>query len=323
MSLKDRLLPSHTEINQPQAEKLQYSAKPGYTVEIRPPRNHSEDTLPRFIRAIQELQTRWLGLKNSSPITSYEILRTAQGLKFQFTVPTKRLERKIRSQLTNALPDIKFSEGTSGLPVKPETTVGGGLLTTGQLDHYPLQTEFKEPPTNSITKTLHRHSMRGTKVVIQILFQPAIGKPLLNRYWTRRGYQRVGFLRKEKERLWGSRPATPREKRQADAIENKAGNNRFHTSIRFAVIGAGEHTKSRVKEISGAFNTYENPDTGQYFNTTTVQPLRENRIVDFANSIADRQFDGWTSTFQTTVEELAALTAVPSTQQENIQYASP
>lgn len=323
MGLKNRLLPSHTELTETQAEQLQYSAKPGYTVEIRPPRNHNQGTLPQFIRAIQELQTQWLGLKNTSPITSYEIRRTHQGLQFQFTVPTKRLERKIRAQLTNHLPEIRFDTGTSGLPVTPETTIGGGLLTTGQLDHYPLKNEFKEPPTNSIAKALHRHSMRGTQVVIQILFQPAVGKPLRGKYWSHRAYQRIGFLRKEKEKLWGSRPATPREKRQADAIEDKAGNNRFHTSIRFAVIGAGEHTKSRVKELSGAFNVYENPDTGQYFNTTTVQPLREHRLVDFANSIADRQLDNWNLPFQTTVEELAALTAVPSTQQKNIQYASP
>lgn len=323
MSLKDRLLPSHTEINKAQAEKLQHSANPGYTVEIRPPRQHSKDTLPRFIRTVQELQTQWLGLKNSSPITSYEIRRTTEGLTFQLTVPTKRLERKVRSQLTNTLPDIKFGEGSSGLPVKPETTVGGGLLTTGELDHYPLETDFDEPPTNTIAKTLHRHSMRDTGVVIQVLFRPVVGNPLWNKYWTRRAYQRVGFLRKEKEKLWGSRPPTPREKRQANAIEDKTGNNRFQTSIRFAVIGAGEHTKSRVKEISGAFNIYENPDTGQYFNTTTIQPLREHRLVGFANSIADRRFDSWASHFQTTVEELAALTAVPSTTQENIRYASP
>ena len=78
-----------------------------------------------------------------------------------------------------------------------------------------------------------------------------------------------------------------------------------------------------MKELSGAFNVYENPETGQYFDTTTVQPLRKNRILDFANSIADRQFDSWNLPFQTTVEELAALIAVPSTAQENIQYAQP
>ena len=323
MSLKDRLLPSHTELTETQLEQLQHSAKPGYTIEVKPPRNHNHTTVPQFIRAIQELQTQWLGLKNTSPTTCYEIRRTQKGLKFQFTASTKRLERKIRAQLTNALPEIRFDTGTSGLPVAEGSTVGGGLLTAGQLDHYPLKTDFDQPPTNSIAKALHRHSMRGTQVVIQILFQPAVGKPLRNKYWTRRAYQRIGFLRKEKEKLWGSRPATPREKQQADAIENKAGNNRFHTSIRFAVIGAGEHTKSRVKELSGAFNVYENPETGQYFDTTTVQPLRKNRILDFANSIADRQFDSWNLPFQTTVEELAALIAVPSTAQENIQYAQP
>lgn len=323
MSLKDRLLPSHTELSENQAEQLQNCGTPGYIVEIKPPKKHGEDTLPEFIRSIQELQTQWLGLKNASPTTCFEIRRTGQGLTIQFTASTKRLERKIRTQLTNHLPEIRFNNGSSGLPVTPEATIGGGHLTTGQRDHYPLKTEFDQPPANALAAALHRHSMKGTKIVIQILFRPAIGRPVRNRWWTRRAYQRIGFLRKEKEKLWGSRPPTPREKKQADAIENKAGNNRFHTAIRFAVINAGDHTKSRVKELSGAFNIYENPETGQYFNTTTVQPLKENRIFDFANSISNRELDSWTTTFQASVDELAALLSIPNHQQENIQYASP
>ena len=323
MSLKDRLLPSHIKLTEHQAQQLQNCGIPGYTIEIKPPRRHGEATLPEFIRSIQELQTQWLGLKNASPTTCFEIRRTGQGLKIQFTVPTKRLERKIRTQLTNHLPEIRFDNGASGLPVTPEATIGGGHLTTGQRDHYPFQTDFDRPPTNALAAALHRHSMQGTKVVIQILFQPSIGRPLRNRWWTRRAYQRIGFLQKEKEKLWGSRPPTPREKKQADAIENKAGNNRFHTAIRFVVINAGDHTKSRVKELSGAFNIYENPETGQYFNTTTVQPLLEDRIFDFANSISNRELGSWTTTFQASTDELAALLSIPNHQQENIQYASP
>lgn len=323
MSLKDKVLPDHVELSENQAEQLQYCGTPGHTVEIKPPRKHSQDTLPQFIRAIQELQTKWLGLKNVSPITSFEIRRNTEGLTIQFTASTKRLERKIRTQLTNHIPDIRFDTGASGLPVIEGSTVGGGFLTAGQKDHYPLKTEFDQPPTNAVAAALHRHSMQNTKIIIQILFQPAIGKPVRNWWWTRRAYQRIGFLRKEKEKLWGSRPPTPREKHQADAIEDKAGNNRFHTAIRFAVINAGEYTKSRVKELSGAFNVYENPETGQYFNTTTVQPLRENRIIDFANSIADRRLNNWSQPFQASTEELAALVSIPNHQQENIQYAEP
>jgi hypothetical protein len=323
MSLKDRLLPSHIELTENQAKKLQHSTKPGYTVEIKPPKNHSQDTIPQFIRAIQELQTKWLGLKNTSPTSSYEIRRTTQGLKIQYTAPTKRLERKIRTQLTNHLPQIRFDTGTSGLPVTEGSTVGGGHLTTGQKDHYPLKTEFDQPPTNAVAAALHRHAMQNTKIVIQILFQPAIGTPVRNWWWTRRAYQRIRFLRKEKEKLWGNRPPTPREKHQADAIEDKAGNNRFHTAIRFAVINAEAYTKSRAKELSGAFNVYENPETGQYFNTTTIQPLQENRIVDFANSIADRRLNNWATPFQASTKELAALISIPSNRQQNIQYAEP
>lgn len=323
MNLKNRLLKSFARPDKHQVEQLQSCFTPGYTVEIHPPKNHEKITIPRFIRTIQELQTKWLGIKNTSPTTSFEIRRTNQELKIQFTAPTKRLERKIRVQLTNHIPQIKFSEGNSGLPITKETTVGGGFLTTGQLDHYPLQTRFENPPTNPVTKTLHRHSMQGTQVIIQILFQPAAGNPVKNKYWSHRAYQKVNYLRKRKEKLWGSKPPTPREKQQADAIENKAGNNRFHTSIRFAVLGAGEYTKSRVKELSGAFNNYENPDTGQYFNTSTIQSLRENRIIRFADSISNRRLDNWCTTFQTTPRELAALTAIPNTRQQNIRSATP
>ncbi|MCU4753442.1 hypothetical protein OB919_15870 [Halobacteria archaeon AArc-curdl1] len=165
--------------------------------------------------------------------------------------------------------------------------------------------------------------MQDTKIVVQVLFQPSVGRPLRSWWWTRRAYKRIGYLRKEKEKLWGSRSPTPREKRQANAIEAKAGNNRFHTVIRFVVIGAGEYTRSRVKELSGAFNVYENPETGQYFDTVTVQSLWEGRIVDFCRSVADREFDSWALKFQTGVPELAALVSIPNRQQENISYAQP
>lgn len=308
-----------------EAEQLQYCSTPNHVVEVRPPKREKIPAVPEeFIKGITELQSKWFGLKNTSPITAFEIRRTTPDkIRFQFSTSTKRLERKLRTHLSNQISGVQFEDGVNGVPVTTEDTVGGGLLTTGRKDWYPLQTEFDEPATNAIASALHRHAMRDTKFLIQILFQPVIGKPLRRWYWRRRGYQRIGYLRKEKEKLWGSRSATPREKRQADAIEDKAGTNRFHTSIRFLVIGAGDYTQSRVKEVSGGFNIYENPDTGQYLNTKTVKSLRESQILDFANSVADRRFRGWSRSFQTSVPELAALVSLPNTQQENIQTSEP
>jgi hypothetical protein len=321
-----KLRHDHAELDEDTAETLATGVtKLPYTVEVHPPRDTGmPSTLQRFTQGILEYQTRWLGLKNASPTISYEIRRsTPKQVKIQYSAPTKRLERKIRTQLTNEIPDVKFSDGATGLPVVEGDKVGGGLLTAGRQDCYPFKKEFDNPPMNSVVSALHRHAMRDTKVVIQVLFRPVIGKPLRRYYWRKRAYQRLRYLRKEKEKLWGSRPATPREKRQADQIERKAGTPRFHVLIRILVIGAGEHTPSRVKELSGPFNNFENPDTGQYLNTTTITPIRKTQLLNFAEAVNSRKYRSWSQSFQASTEELAALLSIPSHRQQNIQYAEP
>ena len=325
MTWSDLFLHTTATPTEEQAEQLQKPSEQFHTIEIRPPKRRDIPPVPEnLVKCITELQTKWFGLKNTSPITAFEIRRTSpEKIRFQISTPTIRLERKLRTHLTNQIPGIKFEEGENGIPVTAEESIGGGILTTGQKDWYPLKHEFDQPPANSIVSTLHRHAMRDTQFVLQILFQPVAGKPLRRWYWRRRAYQRIGYLRKEKEKLWGSRNATPREKQQADAIENKAGTNRFHTTIRFAIIGADDYTQSRVKELSGGFNIFDNPDTGQYLDIVTVKTLRESRILDFADAVANRRFRSWSHSFQTTVPELASLISVPSNQQENIVNAQP
>ena len=308
-----------------QAQRLQNPPKRFQTVEIKTPRKPEIPAVPtNLVKVITELQSNWLALKNTSPITALEIRReNPDNIKVQISTPTIRLQRKIRTHLSNTTPGIRFDKGVKGLPVTEGETIGGGILTTGRRDWYPLKHEFNEPPVNSIVSALHRHAMQDTKFVLQILFQPVIGKPLRRWYWRRRAYQRIGYLRKEKEKLWGSRNPTPREKKQANSIEDKAGTNRYHTTIRFLVIGAGDHTQSRVKELSGAYNTFENPETGQYLDTVTVKSLRENRILSFAETVANRRFGSWSHSFQTSVPELASLISLPSTSQENLSQAEP
>jgi len=322
VNLLDDYRHDHLVLTEDQATALSYCREPGYTVEVHPPVNKSvPKKLVLLIRGIQEIQSKWLGLVNVSPVISFEIRRVAGQLHYQFSVPTKRLERKLRNHLANQVDGVGFSDGYSGLPVAAQSEVGGGFLTAGRNDYFPFQTSFDTPPANALASTLHKHAMQNTDVVIQILFQPVIGHPVKRRWWRKKAYRQIGFLKKEKEKLWGRRAPTQREKRQANKIEDKAGSNRFYTSIRFIVVGAGEYTASRVKELVGAFNVYENPETGQYLNLETLKPFREKSLFSFCNTVSNRVYGKWGYSFQTTVDELSGLVSIPSRQQDNIQYS--
>ncbi|MFC5133505.1 MULTISPECIES: hypothetical protein [Haloferacaceae] len=319
--IRDRLFTSAVELDEDQARYLR-AGSGGQAVEVHPPRAQSiSATLNQFTKTIYEPQTKWFGVKNTSPVAAFEIRRTVPDqVSMQFIVPTKRLERKVRTQLENEVPGVGFSDGTLQLPISEGCTVGGGLLEPGCRDWYPLETGFNSPPNNSVLSALHRHAMQNSQFVIQILFQPVVGRPVRSWWWTRRAYQRIGYLRKEKEKLWGSRSATPREKQQANAVEAKAGSPRFNVSIRFLIVNGGEYTRSRVKELSGAFNVFENPETGQYLNATTVQTLRKRSLLRFVDAVGQRDFQGWGRRFQATTEELASLISIPDIDQQNIQY---
>ncbi|MFC7213053.1 hypothetical protein ACFQO4_03020 [Saliphagus sp. GCM10025334] len=313
---------THVVVSEEEAELLAHPFRRLYTVEVLLSAKKTPATVPDFIRGILELQTWLFGFKNASPTIAFELHRSkTDRLRLQFVVPTKRLERKVRTQLSNTVPGIGFETGTTTLPILPEDSIGGGLLTLGRDHGYPLRTEFDSPPTNSVVAGLHRHAMRDTKFVIQILFQPVAGRPVRDWWWKRRTYKTVSFLRKEKEQLWGSRSSTPREKRQADLVERKAGTRRFWTCIRFAVIGAKEYTPSRVKELAGAFNVYENSDSGQYLNMETVSGVREKPFHEFYQGLRDREFGGYHRRFQASTEELAGLVAVPDRDQKNLKRA--
>ncbi|RKD95637.1 hypothetical protein [Halopiger aswanensis] len=315
---------SYTVVDEDQAERLQH---PGpdcyYPVEIHPPRDGDvPSTVDRFVRGILEIQTKLLKTSNVSPLIAYEIRRpNPDQLRLQFCTPTKRLDRKVRTHLSNTVSGIGFDTGVNGLPVLPEDTVGGGILTTGRKDRFPLRTDFDSPPINSLVAALHRHAMMNTRIVVQILFQPIAGRSLKEWWRKRRAYQTAGFLRKEKEKLWGSRSATPREQSQADLVERKAGTRGFYVSIRFAVISAGEYTASRVKELAGAFNIYENPESGQYLNATPVKSRRQKHLLGLNQAIADREFGGYSHRFRVSTEELAGLVSVPDRNQQNLETA--
>jgi len=241
------------------------------------------------------------------------------NISLQFCAPTARLERKIRSHLQGSVPGIQFSDGTHGVSVYGGDTVGGGILTTGLDDWYPLRTEFDEPPLNALIGTLHDHAMQDSNFLIQILFQPVAGQPVKRWWWRHRAYKRVNYLRKEKTDLWNSRSATPREKSRADAVEAKAGMPRFWVSIRFVVAGSGEYTPSRVKEIAGAFNRFEDNETGQYLDMKTVRSVFPGRVKRFSSEVARREFGWWTLRFQASTPELSGLIAIPDRRQDNYQ----
>jgi len=324
-SLRNRLFNVSTELTEDAAEQLRRPPVNTYDIQVQPSAGTSHPaTLDNVIKGIFEIQTTRLKTRNVSPVAALEIRRDTTGaLSLQVSVPTKRLERKVRSNLDGALPSVQFDRGVSGLPVAGGDTLGGGILTTGLPDWYPLRTEFDEPPLNAVIGTLHKHAMQDSNIVVQILFQPVAGQPLRRWWWRRRAYKRINYLRKEKSDLWRSRSATPREKHQADAIERKAGTSRFWVTIRFVVVGADEYVPSRVKELAGAFNRFESEETGQYLDMNTVRSVFPDRVRQFGMEVARRDFGRWTLRFQVSGEELAALLAIPDRSQDNITTGGP
>ncbi|SDQ40720.1 hypothetical protein [Natronobacterium texcoconense] len=313
---------SHTEVDGEQVEMLRSPSKRFYAVEVKPPRQGDiPETVEEFLRGVLELQTRYR-VKNTSPTIGYEIYRTrTDRLQVQFCVPTKRLERKVRTHLSNVIPGIGFDTGFNGLPVLGDDSIGGAILTTGRDDQYPLRTDFDSPPIDSVVGALHRHAMRDTRFVIQILFKPVAGFSVEDWWRKRRGYRTVSHLRKETDLY--DRSATPRERKQADLVDRKLGTRRYWTCIRFAVIGAGEYTPSRVKEVAGAFNVFENLGSSQYLDIYTVQGRRQKPFLGFCKAIRDRAFGGYSLRFQTSLQELAGLVSVPNREQKNLQRARP
>jgi len=306
-------------------DRLQYSGGRWYTVELLPPRHESvPTTLTPVIAALRELNSRWLGLRNTSPVIAVELRRPhSDRLRFQVAVPTKRLERKLRTHLTGHVPGIGFADGVSGLPVGEGTTVGGAFLVPGRDDWYPFNTDPDTSVMNTVAGTLHPHAMQDTQVIIQFLLRPWAGNPLRQWWYKRRAYKQIGYLKKEKEHLWGGRSATKREARQANRIEEKVSQPLWWTSIRIVVIGAGEHTQSRIRELSAGFRPVEDPVTDQYLAAESITPLRATRILGFAQAVADRRFGRWSRRFRLMDRETGALCAVPDREQGNLSWAAP
>lgn len=324
-SVKNNLFTVSTEVSEEEAEQLRNPVTGMSTIQVKPPAGSSlPATVDNVVKGIYEIQTKWLKIQNESPVAALEIRRDdMDSISVQFGAPTQRLERKIRSHLQGAIPGVRFGQGQAGIPVYGGETVGGGLLTSGLADWYPLQTEFDEPPLNALVGTLHQHAMQDSSFLIQILFQPVAGHPVRRWWWRRRAYKRINYLRKEKSDLWNNRAATPREKTQADAIETKAGSPRFWVTIRFVIVGAEEYVPSRVKELAGAFNRFESTETGQYLDMKTVRSVFPHRIKQYSSEVARREFDRWTLRFQVSMQELAGLLAIPDRVQDNYQTATP
>jgi len=315
----------YIELSEDEAGKLSAPSTGRYVVEIRPPWNKDiPATLDSALQKLLELQTKWFKFWNVSPVTSFEIHRFhPDSVRLQYTVPTKRLERKLRTGLSTAIPEIGFDEGSLSVPVSEDASVGGGMLKLGRMDYYPLNTDHSEPPNNDVVSSLHRDAMQDTRFLIQVLFKPVAGRSL-GTWWNRKSaYRRRNYLRKNKESLTHSRSATPREKKQADRIESKAGNPQFHTSIRFLVAGAGEFTASRVKELAGGYNRFESSLTGQYLDTVTLRSIRRKPFKRFIRSVTERRFDGWNLKSRLSLPELAAVVSLPDIQQKNICYSKP
>ena len=322
----ERLRKTQIELNEEQTDRLQNPETDWYTVEARPPRNQDLPAAPEpFIQGIRETRTKWLGLRNASPVIAFEVRRsTPDKLRFQYSVPTKRLERKLRNHLSDTAPHVELTgNGVDGLPVNAEDTIGGGTVTVGRTDWYPLKTEYDTPPINALVGALHHEAMKDSSFVVQVLLRPVAGKPVRRRWYRRQARNNISRLRSQKELLIGRRKPTSKEKKQARKIGDKVTSTLFKTLIRAVVIGAGDHTPSRLHEVLGGYNQYENRESGQSLNGSVETAFRETSLLRFYRSVADRRFPEKHRRFRVSTPELAALVSLPDRSQENIRYARP
>lgn len=315
---------SHTELSEEQASQLRNPDTDWNTIEIRVPKHTDLPASPAsLIDGIREMRTKWLKLRNTSPPVAFEIRRDNTGqLKFQYSVPTKRLERKLRNHLADATPDVEIlNSGVDGLPVSDGDSFGGATFELSRRDWHPLDTDHDTPPTNPVIGALHEQAMQDTKFVVQILFRSVAGKPI-RRWWYRHSaHSQIDRLRSEKEQLIGRRKPTKTEKQQGRLIDGKINKPLFEAEIRIAVIGAGEHTANRVHELSGAFNRYSHSESGQGLTASVAESIRPSPLVWFGEAIANRRFQEGHRRFRVSAEELAGLVALPDRIQNNITYA--
>lgn len=326
MKLPDRFSKTHLELSEEQAERLQNPQTDWYTVEARPPRDQDLSATPEpFIQGIREMKTKWLGVRNASPVIAFEVRRsTPNQLRFQYSMPTKRLERKLRNHLSDSIPRVELAEnGADGLPVSAEDSIGGGTVTMSRTDWYPLKTEFDAPPINALAGSLHHEAMKDSSFVIQVLLRPIAGKPVRRWWYRRQARSQISRLRSQKEQLIGRRKPTAKEKKQSRKIDDKATGSLFEAAIRTVVIGADDHTPSRVHEALGAYNQYESSESDQSLNGSVSTVFRETTLLRFCQLVADRRFPETHNRFRVSIPELAALVSLPDRRQENVQYARP
>ena len=93
MNPLDRLRYYTTNPTEDEAEYLRKPAVQSHTIEVKTPRNGDiPATLENLVKAVTELQSKYFGLLNTSPVAAFEIRRThPDKIKFQFSTPTVRL----------------------------------------------------------------------------------------------------------------------------------------------------------------------------------------------------------------------------------------
>ena len=294
------------------ADQLRRPYNQDYTVNIHPPRRGDvHPTQTPVVKHLRSTRTAFLGFGNRSPVIAYELHRPQpDSLRLQIAVPSKRLERGYRTQLPQYADGVRFEDGSDGLPVSEEDSIGGATWTTTRSWPYPLRTSFQAPPLNSVVATLHRHAMRDTRFVLQILAQPVAGH--LRRYWGRKvaGWTR-DELRTEQEGVVRSRQPTRYEREQAAAVDTKSRQPQWKVSIRLVVIGGEDYTLSRAAEVGSAFSMFGNEESGQRLRMQPLKVVRRSEIKRFAQAVANRSFGGSSAAFRVTDEELGALLSVP------------
>lgn len=318
------MIPSYTRVTATQAASLAQPVSELYPVKVALPYDREAPaTLSGVVQAVTEVQTGLGGVHNQSHTFAFEIRRpTPEELRVQFVFPRARLGRKARLALKTHVPTASVSDGTSGLPIHADDSLGGGFLRPRRPDWVPVKTSFTSPPTNHLIAALHPDAMPDTRFVVQVLVQPVAGRSLRQWRWQCQARQRARFLRQRRNENKTSSARSQVARETAHAIDEKRTSRRFWTAIRIVIIGANKATRARLTELKGAFNHYETPTPRQYFEAIPLRSLQTKRFLRFGRAVAHLSF-AESLRFQATTEEVGAFIAIPTNDQRNLEVGKP
>lgn len=324
--------------------KTKYCDPEAHLLKVRPPENNNGlDASIDLLRSFHDYKTEstFLGTKNVSDTTSFEVWYDEGELQFCYYTPNQTREMHYRQQIDG---HFRGCEVETKENLFPNVSVGE-KVTGGEVwlkKHYfePIRNkespDWDDPYLMLFSEMYTRDDTRGA---IQVIFQPAEPE------WTRTSGNNIDqYAQSMKEpttesRLFGliknERDATAAEKEYAESITQQEGKPAYYVNIRFIIIAPEEQdVLTHADNISKRLKLGYQSVSGQTLSTDPAESTEE--VAELIRKFAKREsvnmnrvrgsFHDWwnaknidpTKQMIMTLPELAGLLHFPKAKNVNI-----